>query len=48
LAEELKQFSRARIAPYAAPGVIAFIDALPRTDLLKLSRVALRRMSSES
>ncbi len=46
LTEELKQFSRARIAPYAAPSMIAFIVALPRTDLLKLSRVALRQMSS--
>ncbi len=48
LAEELKQFSRARIAPYAAPSTIAFIEALPRTDLLKLSRVALRKMSSKA
>jgi len=47
LAEELKQFSRARIAPYAAPSMIAFIEALPRTDLLKLSRVALRQVSSQ-
>ena len=47
LAEELKQFSRARIAPYAAPSMIAFMEALPRTDLLKLSRVALRQMSSQ-
>lgn len=48
LAEELKQFSRARIAPYAAPSMIAFTEALPRTDLLKLSRVALRQMSSKA
>lgn len=45
LAEELKEFSRARIAPYAAPSLIAFIDSLPRTDLLKLSRIALRQMA---
>lgn len=43
LAEELKEFTRARIAPYAVPSIIEFIDALPRTDLLKLSRVALRQ-----
>jgi 2-aminobenzoate-CoA ligase len=44
-AEELKEFTRARIAPYAVPGIIEFIDALPRTDLLKLSRATLRKMS---
>ncbi len=43
LAEELKQFARGRIAPYAVPSIIEFIDALPRTDLLKLSRVTLRQ-----
>jgi len=43
LAEELKQFARSHIAPYAVPSIIAFVDALPRTDLLKLSRVALRQ-----
>jgi 2-aminobenzoate-CoA ligase len=46
LVEDLKTFCRARIAPYAVPSVIEFIDSLPRTDLLKLSRVALRQTSA--
>lgn len=45
LVEELKTFCRASIAPYAVPSIIDFIDALPRTDLLKLSRATLRKMS---
>ncbi|MBI4489424.1 MAG: 2-aminobenzoate-CoA ligase, partial [Deltaproteobacteria bacterium] len=48
LVEDLKAFCRARIAPYAVPSIIDFIDALPRTDLLKLSRVTLRQMSKET
>lgn len=48
MAEELKAFCRSKIVPYAAPSIIEFVDALPRTDLLKLSRVALRQIASKN
>jgi len=41
--DELRTFCRARIASYAVPSIIEFIDVLPRTDLLKLSRTSLRQ-----
>ena len=43
LVDELRTFCRARIASYAVPSIIEFIDVLPRTDLLKLSRTSLRQ-----
>jgi len=46
LAEEIRGFTRERIAPYAAPSFLEFIDVLPRTDLLKLNRVALRQLAA--
>jgi len=43
LVDELRTFCRDRIASYAVPSIIEFIDVLPRTDLLKLSRTSLRQ-----
>jgi benzoate-CoA ligase len=47
LAEELRSGVR-KIGGYKVPGAIAFVDALPRTTLMKIDRRALREMEAES
>jgi acyl-coenzyme A synthetase/AMP-(fatty) acid ligase len=42
LAEDLKQFVRARLLPHKYPRLIEFIDALPRTATGKIRRHILR------
>jgi benzoate-CoA ligase len=42
LAEELKQFVKARLAPYKYPRLIEFIDELPKTATGKIQRFRLR------
>ncbi|TPG61295.1 2-aminobenzoate-CoA ligase [Roseomonas nepalensis] len=42
----LQDHVRAEIAPYKAPRVIEFLDAMPRTESGKLQRFALRRMAN--
>jgi bile acid-coenzyme A ligase len=34
-------FAKARLAPYKAPKTVEFVDSLPRSDAMKLSRGAL-------
>jgi benzoate-CoA ligase len=42
LAEELKQFVKARLAPFKYPRWISFLDELPRTATGKIQRFKLR------
>ncbi len=42
LADELKAFIKARLAPHKYPRAIEFVDALPRTATGKVSRHVLR------
>lgn len=42
LAEELKEFVRARLEPYKHPREVVFVDSLPRTHLGKVDRGRLR------
>ena len=44
LAEELKQFVKARIAPYKYPRWIEFVDELPKTATGKIQRFKLREL----
>jgi 2-aminobenzoate-CoA ligase len=44
LIAELQDFVKNTVAPYKYPRVVAFIDALPRTETGKLKRFALRAM----
>ncbi|MFL9874178.1 AMP-binding protein [Paraburkholderia megapolitana] len=44
LATELQDFVKRTVAPYKYPRVIAFVEALPRTETGKLKRFALRTM----
>ncbi|MFP3570852.1 AMP-binding enzyme, partial [Paraburkholderia sp. SIMBA_030] len=44
LVAELQEFVKNTVAPYKYPRVVAFIDALPRTETGKLKRFALRAM----
>ena len=44
LADELKEFARARLEHYKSPRDIIFLDALPRTHLGKVDRGALSRV----
>jgi 2-aminobenzoate-CoA ligase len=49
LAEALKNYVKAEIAPYKYPRAVAFVDRLPRTETGKLQRFALReRAASEA
>jgi 2-aminobenzoate-CoA ligase len=49
LAEALKDYVKAEIAPYKYPRAVAFVDQLPRTETGKLQRFALReRAASEA
>ncbi|SIT36878.1 Acyl-CoA synthetase/AMP-acid ligase [Paraburkholderia piptadeniae] len=41
---ELQEFVKNTVAPYKYPRVVAFIDALPRTETGKIKRFALRAM----
>lgn len=43
----LQDFVKADIAPYKYPRIIAFVDALPKTQTGKLQRFELRRIASE-
>jgi acyl-coenzyme A synthetase/AMP-(fatty) acid ligase len=42
LGEELKRHVRDTLAPYKAPRVVAFLDALPRSDRGKVLKTELR------
>jgi 2-aminobenzoate-CoA ligase len=44
LVAELQEFVKNTVAPYKYPRVVAFIDALPRTETGKIKRFALRAM----
>ena len=44
LAEELKQFVKAKIAPYKYPRWIEFVDELPKTATGKIQRFKLREL----
>ncbi|SEI65677.1 AMP-binding protein [Paraburkholderia diazotrophica] len=44
LIAELQEFVKNTVAPYKYPRVVAFIDALPRTETGKIKRFALRAM----
>jgi benzoate-CoA ligase family protein len=45
LADELREFVRARLEPYKAPRTIVFLNSLPRTHLGKVDRGRLREHS---
>ncbi len=47
LAEELRQFARARLTPYQAPGEIEFIDSVPKTETGKIRRKDLKEMEEK-
>ncbi|MBI2953853.1 MAG: acyl-CoA synthetase [Chloroflexi bacterium] len=47
LAEELKQFVRARLAPYMAPGEVEFTTAFPRTETGKIRRIELKQLEQQ-
>jgi 2-aminobenzoate-CoA ligase len=47
LAEELKQFLRARLAGYQVPGEVEFVDALPKTETGKIRRKDLKELELE-
>ncbi|HSF15414.1 MAG TPA: AMP-binding protein [Vicinamibacteria bacterium] len=47
LAKELKQFVKARIAPYKYPRKVAFVTSLPRTETGKIQRFKLRQLEAE-
>ncbi|HXV64658.1 MAG TPA: AMP-binding protein [Vicinamibacteria bacterium] len=47
LANELKEFVKARIAPYKYPRKVAFVESLPRTETGKIQRFKLRELESE-
>jgi bile acid-coenzyme A ligase len=40
-ADDVINFAKARLAPYKAPKTVEFVDSLPRSDAMKLSRQAL-------
>jgi 2-aminobenzoate-CoA ligase len=44
LIAELQDFVKRNVAPYKYPRIVAFLDALPRTETGKLKRFALRSM----
>jgi benzoate-CoA ligase len=46
LAEDLKQFVRARLLPHKYPRLIEFVDALPRTATGKIRRHVLRELAA--
>jgi 2-aminobenzoate-CoA ligase len=48
LAGELREFVKARIAPYKAPRRVEFVDALPRTTTGKVQRYVLRRAAEQA
>jgi bile acid-coenzyme A ligase len=39
--DDVINFAKARLAPYKAPKTVEFVDSLPRSDAMKLSRQAL-------
>ena len=45
MVKALQDHVRAEVAPYKAPRIIEFLDAMPRTESGKLQRFALRRMA---
>ncbi|HET6213315.1 MAG TPA: AMP-binding protein [Micromonosporaceae bacterium] len=47
-AEEMRTFVRSEIAPYKAPRMIEFVDALPRTSTGKVQRYVLRERAAGS
>jgi acyl-CoA synthetase (AMP-forming)/AMP-acid ligase II len=47
-AEELRSWCRKRLAPYKVPERVVFVDALPLTELGKVSRRALREVLSSN
>ncbi len=47
LAEEMRQFVRARLAAYQVPSEIEFIDAVPKTETGKIRRKDLKEMEEE-
>ena len=44
MAEELKAFGRQTLAAFAGPHHVRFIDEIPKTELLKIKRTALREI----
>jgi benzoate-CoA ligase len=48
LADELKAFIKARLAPHKYPRAIAFVDALPKTATGKIRRHALREQEARA
>ena len=42
LADELKAFGRQKLAAFAGPHQVEFIDEVPKTELLKINRKELR------
>ncbi|MDJ1157501.1 benzoate-CoA ligase family protein [Chelatococcus sp. SYSU_G07232] len=47
MVKALQDHVKAEIAPYKYPRVVAFVDALPRTETGKLQRFVLRRIAAE-
>jgi acyl-coenzyme A synthetase/AMP-(fatty) acid ligase len=48
LAENLREFVKARLAAYKSPRWIEFIDALPKTATGKIQRYLLRKRASDA
>jgi 2-aminobenzoate-CoA ligase len=47
LAQKIKDFARERLAPYMGPHEIEFTGEIPKTELLKINRKALRELSAK-
>jgi len=47
LVEEMKAFVKKRVAPYAAPSEIEFVESLPRTETGKVRRIELRELEAK-
>ncbi len=47
LAEELRQFVKARVAAYAAPSEIEFVTSLPKTETGKVRRIELKQLEEK-
>ena len=47
LVDEMKAFVKKRVAPYAAPSEIEFIDSFPRTETGKVRRIELRELEAK-
>ncbi|MCL5960543.1 MAG: acyl-CoA synthetase [Chloroflexi bacterium] len=47
LAEELRQFVRAKVAPYMTPGEFEFVDSFPKTETGKVRRIELKQLERQ-